>query len=201
MGTLTNITQRHEAHSVRMPPATSPTAAPPMETAVYRPSARIRSRPSLNMVVSRARAEGAASAAPAPWTARAASSQVEVVAKPPTSDATVNSAMPAKNVRRRPSRSPARAPSSSRPPKVRAYALITHERLAVLKPRLAWILGRATFTMVASRTTMSWQTRMTASTNCGRDTREAGAWTGERVWIDIRRLQGYSWRRNGRFLR
>ena len=34
IGTLTNSTQRHETHSVSMPPAIRPTAAPPIETAV-----------------------------------------------------------------------------------------------------------------------------------------------------------------------
>ncbi len=34
IGTLTNSTQRHDAHSVSMPPAIRPTAAPPMDTAV-----------------------------------------------------------------------------------------------------------------------------------------------------------------------
>ena len=34
IGTFTNMTQRQDAHSVSMPPATRPTAAPPIETAV-----------------------------------------------------------------------------------------------------------------------------------------------------------------------
>ena len=47
---------------------------------------------------------------------------------------------------------------------------MTQDRLDVLKPRAVWIFGRATFTIVASRTTMSWATRMTASSRprwCG----------------------------------
>ena len=34
MGTLTNMTQRQDVHCTSMPPATRPTALPPMETAV-----------------------------------------------------------------------------------------------------------------------------------------------------------------------
>ena len=33
-GTLTKKTQRHDTHSTSMPPATRPTALPPIETAV-----------------------------------------------------------------------------------------------------------------------------------------------------------------------
>ena len=50
-----------------------PRAPPPIDTAVKRPSARIRSRPSGNIVVSRASEDGAASAPPTPCRARAAS--------------------------------------------------------------------------------------------------------------------------------
>ncbi|KQX66107.1 hypothetical protein ASD06_06880 [Angustibacter sp. Root456] len=119
MGTLTYITQRHETHSTSMPPATRPMAAPPMETAVNRPRARLRSRPSGTLTVSSASTAGAASAAPTPCTAREAMSHSPVVARPPTKEAAVKTSMPARKTRRRPNRSPARAPSSSRPPKAR----------------------------------------------------------------------------------
>ena len=66
IGTLTNITQRHDTSWVRAPPATRPMAPPAADTVVNRPIARTRSRPSENMVVSRASDEGAAKAAPAP---------------------------------------------------------------------------------------------------------------------------------------
>lgn len=118
IGTLRNSTERHETNWVRMPQVTSPTALPPIDTAVYQPMERVRSRASGNIVVSKARADGAASSAPTPWAARAARSQPFVVAKPPMNDANLKTAMPAPNVRRRPSRSPERAPSRSSPPKV-----------------------------------------------------------------------------------
>lgn len=117
IGTLTNITQRHENHSVRSPPAMRPIAAPPMETPVKRPSARVRSRGSVKVDMSSASTAGAARAAPTPCAAREATSHVAVVAKPPANDEVANNAIPVTKTRRRPNRSPARAPKSSRPPK------------------------------------------------------------------------------------
>ena len=49
-----------------------------------------------------------------------ATSEAWLVANPPSREARENSTMPAMNIRRRPSRSPARPPSSSRPPKASA---------------------------------------------------------------------------------
>ena len=67
-------------------------------------------------------------APPTPCSARQASSHAWVVANPPSSDATENKMIPAMNTRRRPRMSPARPPSSSKPPNVSAYALTTHSR-------------------------------------------------------------------------
>jgi hypothetical protein len=50
------------------------------------------------MVMRRASADGEASAAPMPCTARAASSCPDDPAKPPTSEASVNRVMPARKV-------------------------------------------------------------------------------------------------------
>lgn len=46
MGTLTKSTQRQSSHSVSMPPASSPMAPPPAETAAKTAKARFRSGPS-----------------------------------------------------------------------------------------------------------------------------------------------------------
>ena len=118
MGTLTNITQRHEAHWVSRPPATRPSGSAGGGDGGEQPDGPHPGRPSGKMVVSRARAAGAARAPPTPCRARAASSIQLAVASPPASELTENRAMPARKVRRRPSRSPDRAPSRSRPPKV-----------------------------------------------------------------------------------
>ena len=118
IGTLTNITQRHDTSWVSAPPATRPIAPPAADTVVKRPMARTRWGPSEKMVVKSASEEGAASAAPTPWRARADRSIQPETASPPKSELTVKTAMPARNVRRRPRRSPERAPRSRRPPKV-----------------------------------------------------------------------------------
>ena len=97
-----------------------PTAAPPPLIAAYTPIARLRAGPSAKVVTISASAVGATSAPPTPWTARAASSHAWDVAKPPASEAAEKSTSPAISTRRRPSRSPARPPSSSNPPKVTA---------------------------------------------------------------------------------
>ena len=82
---------------------------------------------------------------------------------PPASEATVKRAMPARKTRRRPNKSPLRAPRSSKPPNVSEYALSTHDRSVRLKDSAVWIFGRAMFTIVASSTTMSWASKMMAS--------------------------------------
>ena len=105
---------------VSTPPASRPTAAPPMLIAAYTPIARLRGLPSGKLVVISDSAVGATIAPPTPCRARAASSQACVVANPPSSEATENRMIPAMNTRRRPRMSPARPPSSSSPPKVSA---------------------------------------------------------------------------------
>ena len=59
----------------------------------------------------------AETAAPRPWTKRAAMSIPSPEAKPQTSEDAVNSAMPARNRRARPTRSPRRPPSNRKEPK------------------------------------------------------------------------------------
>ncbi|MDH6553054.1 hypothetical protein M2162_007151 [Streptomyces sp. SAI-041] len=119
MGTLTNSTHRQFSHSTSTPPASSPIAPPPAETAAKTPKARLRSGPSRNVVLTRERAVGEAMAPPTPWRARAARSWPSFWASPPSSEASTNSSTPQTNIRRLPRMSPVRPPSSSSPPKVR----------------------------------------------------------------------------------
>ena len=105
---------------VSRPPASRPTAAPPMLIAAYTPMARLRGGPSGKFVVTSDKAVGATIAPPTPCSARAPSSHASEVANPPSSEAAENRMIPAMNTRRRPRMSPARPPSSSRPPKVSA---------------------------------------------------------------------------------
>ena len=81
------------------------------------PSARLRSRPSRNVVVRIESAAGESIAAPSPWSERKAISDASDQASPSSSELTVKSASPATNSRRRPSRSASRPPSSRKPPK------------------------------------------------------------------------------------
>jgi hypothetical protein len=94
-------------------------------------------------------------APPMPWTKRAAISTPCDCASPQASEAKVKTAIPAMNSRLRPSRSPSRPASSSRPPNAIRYAFTTHARPDCVKPRSRWIDGSATFTIVWSRMTMS----------------------------------------------
>ncbi len=84
MGTLTKSTHRQSSHSVSMPPASSPMAPPPAETAAKTPKARLRSGPSGNVVVMSASEVGEAIAPPMPCSTRAASSCHGSWASPPS---------------------------------------------------------------------------------------------------------------------
>ena len=172
IGTLTQNTQRQLRYCTSSPPAIRPTAPPATLMAAYTPIARLRGGPAGKVTAISASAVGAANAPPMPCTTRAVSSHAWLVANPPSREAAVNSKIPKMKIRRRPSRSPDLPPSSSSPPNASAYALTTHSRLVPEKPSAVWICGRATLTMVASRTTMSWAVAMTAR---ARPSRRGGA--------------------------
>ena len=125
-GTLTKKIHGQESVSTRIPPSRSPTAPPPTAIAAQTPSAFARSAPSANVVVTIESAAGETSAAPRPWSPRITISIVSLCATPQRSEATVKSTTPARKTRLRPIRSPARPPSSRKPPKRSAYALTTH---------------------------------------------------------------------------
>ena len=117
-GTFTKKFHCHDSASVRMPPSSSPTAAPPAAIADQTPRAFVRSGPSANVVVMIDRAAGDTSAPPSPWRPRPTMSIVELVARPFKSDAPEKRITPMMNSRRRPKRSAARPPSSRKPPKI-----------------------------------------------------------------------------------
>ena len=116
IGTLTNRTHSQPAHSVSMPPISTPAAPPAPASAPQMPSALLRSAPSVNVVVTIDSAAGETIAAPRPCTPRAAISQPSRVAKPPASEAAEKTPRPMMNMRRRPNRSAARPPSIRKPP-------------------------------------------------------------------------------------
>ena len=116
-GTLTKKIHGHENDCVSTPPRISPTAEPPIAIAAHTPSAFARSAPSANVVEMIESAAGEISAAPRPWSARSRSASPRSTASPSSSDAAVKMTSPIRNSRLRPSRSPARPPSSRKPPK------------------------------------------------------------------------------------
>ncbi len=126
--------------------------------------ARLRGPPSGKVEAISAKAAGEAMAAPAPCRARHATSHEGTAASPPSREAVANRAMPTRNVRRCPNMSPARPPSSNSPPNASAYAVTTHCRPVDENARPCWISGSAMFTMVESRTTISWAAAMTVRT-------------------------------------
>ena len=133
-GTLTKKIQRQENAWVSAPPSTRPTAEPPIAIAAQTASARARSFPSSNVVEMIESAAGEMSAAPRPCSARKPISIPEVDEMPFRNEAAVKMTRPIRKSRFRPRRSPARPPSKRKPAKTSVYALITHCRLASLKP-------------------------------------------------------------------
>jgi hypothetical protein len=167
-GTLMNSTHRHDSNSVSVPPTSSPIAKPPLAMAENRASARIRAFVSVKVVVMRASVFGPAIAAPSPCTILAVTSQAAEVARPPASEASVNNPTPPTNSLRRPIRSPARPPSSSRPPNTSVYELSTHATPVAEKCRCSRILGTATFITVTSSININWQVSRVIRTTVGR---------------------------------
>ena len=164
-GTLTKKIHDQLRADVRMPPMSTPAAAPKPPTAPQTPKAMLRSLPSVKVVERIDSAAGVITAAPRPWNARAAISEASDQARPARSDEIVKTTMPIRKMRRRPSRSAARPPRSRNPPNTSAYALITHCRFSCENPRSVWIDGSATFTTAMSRTTMNCTALNSASAN------------------------------------
>ena len=76
-------------------------------------------------------------------------------ATPQRTDAPVKMAMPVRNMRVRPMRSPRRPPSSRKLPNAMRYAFMTQVSDEEEKLRSVLIAGRATATIVASRIIIS----------------------------------------------
>jgi hypothetical protein len=110
---LTRNTGRHDWPNrfavTSTPPITCPATKPEDSTAVYALSARARAAP-LNRSWMTLMICGIIAAAPAPWTSLAAIRISIPGAMPQISDAAVNKETPMRNIRRRPYRSPIRAP-------------------------------------------------------------------------------------------
>src|SRR4051794_580122 len=127
--------------------------------------ARARVSGSGNSVTMIARITEAWAAAPTPCRKRAPIRTPSLDARPQSSEASVKTTSPAWKTRLRPARSPRRPASRSRLPKVMRKASTTQVRPDWLKWRSRWMAGSATFTIVTSRTIISWarQTTMSAA--------------------------------------
>src|SRR5262245_5356840 len=118
-----------------------------------------------NSVAMMARMTDEAAAAPTPWMKRATINVAAVGASPQAADAAVNVASPIKKMRRRPMRSPRRPNRRRSPPKAMRYEVVTQVRTAPWRSRSLWIWGIATFTTVASSTSMNWATSTERTTS------------------------------------
>ena len=119
-GMLTKKIHSQLSRSVRMPPKRTPAAAPKPPVAPHTPSAMLRSRPSAKVAVRIASAAGDSIAAPNPCRLRATIRESSDHDSPASNEAVVKMTIPARNRRRRPSRSPSLPPSSRNPPNMRA---------------------------------------------------------------------------------
>src|SRR4051812_12453648 len=81
-GTLTRKIHGQLRDDVRTPPSRTPAAPPLPEAAAQTPIARLRSRPSVKVVISSDSPAGAKSAPPRPWSARNAISEPDDHARP-----------------------------------------------------------------------------------------------------------------------
>ena len=111
-GRLRKKIARQETSSVSQPPTSGPSASAIADTPAQVPIARPRSSGGnvLEMIES---VPGIISAAPTPWTAREATSQPSVGARPIVAEAAANTTTPMRNTRRRPKMSPSRPPVTS----------------------------------------------------------------------------------------
>ncbi len=125
---------------------------PPDATKPKIPIAFARSAGSVKSVIISESATAETTAPPRPCTARATIRSSCEFASPQAAEASVNRTIPARNSLRCPKRSPSRPPSSRKPPNVSRYALTTHASDVSEKPRSSRIDGRATPTIVTSRT-------------------------------------------------
>jgi hypothetical protein len=163
-GTLMRNAQRQERSSVSSPPRTAPAVKPDDISAPLRPSARSRSGPSRNAVVSRARPAGVTAAVARPCNTRATTSISGDTASPPSKEEAPSTIMPPRNSRLRPTRSAIRPRSSVSPAAARAKAVEIHGRSASGKPSPLPTAGRATFRMEKSTATMNCAPRSRART-------------------------------------
>ncbi len=117
-GTLMAKIACHPIHWVSAPPSSAPEEAPSAPSAPHRARPRLRSGPSGSVLVMIASVAGEVTAPAIPCTVRAPISSPREAASAQASELSANIVVPARNTRRRPSRSADRPPSISSPAKV-----------------------------------------------------------------------------------
>nr|BFE84407.1 hypothetical protein GCM10020093_070080 [Planobispora longispora] len=117
IGTLTRKIHCQLRASVSTPPRTWPIEAPAAPVKLKTAMALPRSPGSVNSVTRMPSTTAEAMALPTPCRNRAAISRPGPVAAPASSEAAVKTTFPARNIFRRPIRSPSRPARSSSPPK------------------------------------------------------------------------------------
>ena len=152
-------------------------ALAPPSVAPKAPSARARAAPE-NSARSSGVAVANSTAPPTPCRARNNSSASAVGAGEQASDPAVKTARPARNSRRRPSRSPRVAAGSSSTASTRAYAALTHCRSGRLARRSRWIDASATLTTVMSSSSMNAAVHTSTSVHRCRDEVGPGVMVG-----------------------
>ncbi len=161
-GTFTNRTEPHQACSSSQPPMIGPAATATPLTALQIPIALARSPGSVKVLVRIASVAGKISAAPTPISARPAMSISALPASPANADVAPNTTRPTMSARLRPYRSPSPPAASSRPVNTRRYASTIHWSWLVDASRAVERVGRATLTMVPSRTVTNTASETTA---------------------------------------
>ena len=105
---------RQPKPAMSSPPTTGPADSATLAPAAHSPTARLRPASSGKAWLSRASEQAPRSAAPAPWTARAAISTGMSGARPQAIDAATNTTKPTLYTRRAPNRSPSAPPERIR---------------------------------------------------------------------------------------
>jgi hypothetical protein len=166
--TLRKNADRQLTRSVRSPPRIAPVVNPAAISAPFSPSARSRRGPSGKAVVSSERAAGVTIAVASPCSTRAVIRTSGVPAKPPATEEMPSRAMPSRNSRRRPKRSPIRPNNSVNPAANSANDVAIHCRFSREKPTSAPITGSATLRMEKSTAKVKLAVRSTRRTRRSR---------------------------------
>ena len=153
IGTLSQKIHSHARPCATAPPITGPPATARPVRPCNAPIAAPR-RSGGKAAPTRASASGITSAAPAPWTVRAATSQPADGASAQAPEARANKTSPAASSRRRPNRSPSAAALSSSTPRLRLYALTIHSSCSTPAPRSSRMVVSAVDTTSVSSATM-----------------------------------------------